>query len=52
MDEAGKCDRIALINEGKILKIDAPGSITDAGSTLEDTFIRLIENEQGNHHIR
>ena len=52
MDEAGKCDRIALINDGKILKIDSPSSITDAGSTLEDTFIRLIENEQRNHHLR
>lgn len=51
MDEANKCDRIALINEGRILKIDTPENITDPGSTLEDTFIRLIENEQGKHHI-
>lgn len=51
MDEAGKCDRIAMINEGKILKIDTPENITDAGSSLEETFIRLIENEQGKHHI-
>ena len=51
MDEAKKCDRIALINEGRILKIDTPENITDPGSTLEDTFIRLIENEQGKHHI-
>ena len=51
MDEAGKCDRIALINEGKILKIDTPENITDAGSSLEETFIKLIENEQRKHHI-
>ena len=51
MDEANKCDKIALINEGRILKIDTPENITDPGSTLEDTFIRLIENEQGKHHI-
>ena len=51
MDEAGRCDRVALINEGKILKIDTPDRITDPGSTLEDTFIRLIEDEKGKHHI-
>lgn len=51
MDEAGRCDRVALINEGKILRIDTPDRITDPGSTLEDTFIRLIEDEKGKHHI-
>lgn len=51
MDEAGRCERIALINEGKILKVDTPQGITDPGATLEDTFIRLIEQEHGKHHI-
>lgn len=51
MDEASRCDRIALINEGKILKIDTPDNISDEGSTLEDTFIRLIRDEQGKHNI-
>lgn len=51
MDEASRCDRIALINEGKILKIDTPDNIADEGSTLEDTFIRLIGDEQGKHNI-
>ena len=51
MDEASRCDRIALINEGKILRIDTPDRITDAGATLEDTFIRLIQEEYGKHHI-
>lgn len=52
MDEAGRCDRIALINEGKILKIDTPEAIVDPGSTLEDTFIRLILEENGKDDIR
>ncbi len=52
MDEAGRCDRIALINEGRILKIDTPDAITDPGTTLEDTFIRLILEENGKDHIR
>lgn len=51
MDEAGRCDRVALINEGRILKIDTPERITDDGATLEDTFIRLIRDEQEKHHI-
>ena len=51
MDEASRCDRIALINEGKILRIDTPDRITDVGATLEDTFIRLIQEEYGKHHI-
>ena len=51
MDEAGRCDRIALINEGKVLKIDIPENIKDKGATLEDTFIRLIQEENGKHDI-
>lgn len=51
MDEASRCDRVALINEGKILRIDRPDNITDQGTSLEETFIRLIRNEQGKHHI-
>lgn len=51
MDEASRCDRIALINAGKILRIDTPDRITDAGATLEDTFIRLIQEEYGKYHI-
>ena len=51
MDEAGRCDRIALINEGKILKIDTPENIKDKGASLEDTFIRLIQEENGKHDI-
>ncbi|HCO66963.1 MAG TPA: hypothetical protein DIT04_04280 [Dysgonomonas sp.] len=29
MDEAAKCDRIALIQEGKILSVDTPAQIVD-----------------------
>jgi drug efflux transport system ATP-binding protein len=32
MDEAMKCDRVALIQEGQILLIDQPGKITDGFS--------------------
>ncbi len=29
MDEAARCDRVALIHKGRILDIDAPGAISD-----------------------
>ena len=51
MDEASRCDRIALINAGKVLRIGTPDHITDEGATLEDTFIRLIQEEYGKYHI-
>lgn len=35
MDEAGLCDRVALIQEGRIMKIDSPANITKQfGKTL------------------
>lgn len=35
MDEAGLCDRVALIQEGKIMKVDSPAGITKQfGKTL------------------
>lgn len=51
MDEAARCGRIALIDQGRILRTGSPESITDKGATLEDTFIRLIQDEQRKHHI-
>ena len=38
MDEAARCDRIAFVNEGKILEICSPPM------DLENYFIRLIQN--------
>lgn len=42
MDEAEQCDQVALIDKGKILKIDTPGSI--AGSFSKSLF--GIKHEQ------
>lgn len=49
MDEADRlCDRIAIIDEGKIIALDAPGGLKKLASpqnghdpTLEDVFIEL-----------
>ena len=48
MDEALNCDRIVMINDGKIVAIGSPGKIIseacpgEAGATLNDAFIRLM----------
>ena len=48
MDEALNCDRIVMINEGRIVAIGSPGEIIaktcpgEAKATLNDAFIRLM----------
>ena len=41
MNEAARCDRIALMNAGKVLATDTPGALVQARgvATLEDAFI-------------
>lgn len=43
MDEAEYCDRIALIYQGQAIKIGTPDELKNRGETMEDAFIRLIE---------
>lgn len=47
MDEAGRCDRIALIDKSRILSIDTPaGIVAKCGTpTLEDAFISLMSHD-------
>ncbi|EKE21532.1 MAG: hypothetical protein ACD_7C00202G0003, partial [uncultured bacterium] len=54
MDEAEYCDRIALINQGSIIKIGSPDELKSAAATkenpyptLEDAFISLSSQKQG-----
>jgi ABC-2 type transport system ATP-binding protein len=49
MDEAGRCDRLLLIREGRLIGDDTPAAIRAAARTddLEEAFLRLIrEREQ------
>jgi ABC-2 type transport system ATP-binding protein len=49
MDEAGRCDRLLLIREGRLIGDDSPDAIRAAAGTddLEEAFLRLIrDNEQ------
>jgi ABC-2 type transport system ATP-binding protein len=55
MDEALNCDRIVMINEGKIVAIGSPGEIIaeacpgQAGATLNEAFIRLMSKGERQH---
>ena len=44
MDEAGRCDRLILIREGRLIADDTPGAVRAAAGTddLEEAFLRLI----------
>jgi ABC-2 type transport system ATP-binding protein len=43
MDEADKCDRLALIRDGKLTAVDSPEAIkhNTGSSTIEEAFITL-----------
>jgi ABC-2 type transport system ATP-binding protein len=48
MDEAGRCDRLVLIREGRIIADDTPDAVRGAAATddLEEAFLRLIRREE------
>ena len=48
MDEAGRCDRLLLIREGRLIGDDSPAAIRKAAGTddLEEAFLRLIRDQQ------
>jgi ABC-2 type transport system ATP-binding protein len=47
MDEAGRCDRLILIREGRIVGDDSPVAIRARAGTddLEEAFLRLIRDQ-------
>jgi ABC-2 type transport system ATP-binding protein len=49
MDEAGRCDRLLLIREGRLIGDDTPDAIRAAAGTddLEEAFLRLIRENEG-----
>jgi ABC-2 type transport system ATP-binding protein len=48
MDEAGRCDRLLLLREGRLIGDDTPAAIRAAAGTqdLEEAFLRLIRDRQ------
>ena len=49
MNEAARCDRISLMNEGRVLATDTPAALTKmrGAVTLEDAFISYLEEANG-----
>jgi ABC-2 type transport system ATP-binding protein len=48
MDEAGRCDRLLLIREGRLIGDDSPAAIRAIAGTddLEEAFLRLIRETE------
>ena len=47
LDEAGRCDRVGLIHDGRLIACDTPAGLTDNGAvSLEDLVISRIGGEQ------
>jgi ABC-2 type transport system ATP-binding protein len=48
MDEAGRCDRLLLIREGRLIGDDTPAAIRQEAGTddLEEAFLRLIREQE------
>jgi ribosome-dependent ATPase len=49
MNEAARCDRIALMNEGRVLATGAPATLMQArrAASLDDAFISYLEEANG-----
>jgi ribosome-dependent ATPase len=53
MNEAARCDRISLMDEGRVLATGSPHDLSKARGveTLEDAFISFLEEERGREYI-
>jgi ribosome-dependent ATPase len=49
MNEAARCDRIALMDAGRVLAIDSPAALVRSrkAATLEDAFVSYLEQATG-----
>jgi ribosome-dependent ATPase len=49
MNEAGRCDRIALMDSGRVLVIGTPAQLIAArgASTLDEAFVSILEEAKG-----
>jgi ribosome-dependent ATPase len=49
MNEAERCDRISLMDSGRVLATDTPGNLmrTRDAATLEDAFVGYLEEAAG-----
>ncbi len=48
MDEADRmCDRVAVLDRGRIIALDTPDDLKRAGGSLEDVFMQLTHEDAG-----
>jgi ABC-2 type transport system ATP-binding protein len=46
MDEADRlCDRIAVLEHGRVIALDTPANLKFGGHSLEDVFMRLTSED-------
>jgi ABC-2 type transport system ATP-binding protein len=47
MDEADRlCDRVAVLDRGRMIALDTPENLKHGGGSLEDVFMRLTTEEE------
>jgi ABC-2 type transport system ATP-binding protein len=48
MEEAGRCDELLLMREGRLLAQDSPSGLKErtGASSLDDAFLRLVQTEE------
>jgi ABC-2 type transport system ATP-binding protein len=48
MDEAEYCDRVSIMNEGRIVAIDTPGELKKKyrADTIQDVFVKIARPEE------
>jgi ABC-2 type transport system ATP-binding protein len=53
MDEAENCDRIAIVNRGRLLALDTPGQLRAGCATaelpepsLDDAFVAIVQRSE------
>ncbi len=49
LDEAERCDRVALLHEGKLLALATPEELQQDSQSLEDVFIQLVTSHASAH---
>ncbi len=47
LDEAERCNRLALLHRGRLLALDTPAAVRGGRPRLEDAFVELVRAQEG-----